>query len=44
MLLPAENFSRLWEEFHAEAEIRPASDYDMEVGAIRDGLELYPKK
>ncbi len=38
MLLPAENFSKLWEEFHAEAEIRPASDYDMEVGAIRDGL------
>lgn len=38
MLLPAENFSKLWEEFHAEAEIRPACDYDMEVGAIRDGL------
>ncbi len=38
MLLPAENFERLWNEFRAEAEILPASDYDMDVAAIRDGL------
>lgn len=38
MLLPAENFEKLWNEFRAEAEILPASDYDMDVCAIREGL------
>lgn len=38
MLLPVENFEKLWDEFHAEAEIKPASEYDMDVMAIRDGM------
>ncbi len=38
MLLPVENFEKLWNEFRAEAEILPASDYDMDVCAIREGL------
>ena len=38
MLLPAENFEKLWNDFHAQAEIKPADEYDMDVMAIRDGL------
>lgn len=38
MLLPAENFEKLWGDFHAQAEIKPADEYDMDVMAIRDGL------
>jgi len=38
VLLPVEKFEKLWQDFRAEAEIRQASEFDMEVAAIRDGL------
>lgn len=38
MLLPAENFERLWDEFRSEAEIKAASEFEINVAAIRDGL------
>lgn len=37
MLMLAKEFEKLWESFQAQAEIRPASDFDMQVAAIRDG-------
>lgn len=38
MLLPLENFEKLWQEFVSQAEIKKASEYELTVAAIRDGL------
>ena len=38
MLLPLENFEKLWRDFESQAEIKQASEYEQVVAAIRDGL------